>query len=356
MAKNIIEKLSDVTEINILLQSVLEILCSLTNSEHGRAVFLRNNEFMVFKPRGAVTSHLDEKEKENYHKIIEKSKSVFFSKHEDRENAIYYPYTKENSSIIIEMWNKKEETLTYYCTYSKEDETTIEEMAKVMFKVLVNENPETILKLRQLIRSQISNLNNHSLLSTIRCAAQKLLDCDRATLFIKEGKNLVVKAQGLEQEIPTEFNIPLGKGIVGYVAQTGQTENIRNVYSDSRFNSELDQLTGYKTTSMLCMPIFTIQGQVIAALQMINKNNGCFEQSDEETLELFCKTVSIQLQNWSTFQDSIEERTNLLNILNSIGNFVLVLNSDGCLSYYNRPFEDILGVNDEIALNNHYSL
>ncbi|CAG9322816.1 unnamed protein product [Blepharisma stoltei] len=355
LAKNIIEKLTDVTEVGILLQSILEIMCSLTNSEDSRGIFVSGGEFTVYNSRGVISHYLQDSDKEKYMKIIKKDRPLSLSKYEDRENTIYFPYSKSDKSIVIEMWNKKHETLAYYSTYTKEDEIIIKEISKVMLRVLIDENPETMLNLRQLINSHISNLNNHSLLSTIRCAAQKLLDCDRATLFLKEGKNLTAKAQGIEQEIPVDFTFPLGKGIIGNVAQTGQTENIKDVYEDSRFNKEIDELTGYRTTSMLCMPIFSLQGDVIAALQMINKNKGIFDKNDEDTLELFCKIVSTQLQSWSAFQKAIEERTDLLNILNSIGNYILVLNSQGVLSYYNKSFEDIIGVNEVTATSMHYS-
>ena len=77
---------------------------------------------------------------------------------------------------------------------------------------------------------------------------------------------MVVKYQGKEQEIPVGFSLPIGKGIIGTVAQTGFTENIKDVYSDWRFNSEVDKLTGYTTRNMLCMPVFDNEKEVIAAL------------------------------------------------------------------------------------------
>ena len=66
----------------------------------------------------------------------------------------------------------------------------------------------------QLIRQSSSSMNTFTLISTIRSAAQKLLDCDRATVFIKEGNYMMVKAQGIENEIPGGFSVPIGKGII----------------------------------------------------------------------------------------------------------------------------------------------
>jgi cAMP and cAMP-inhibited cGMP 3',5'-cyclic phosphodiesterase 10 len=53
---------------------------------------------------------------------------------------------------------------------------------------------------------------------------------------------------------------PIGKGIAGHVAQTGQGLNIADAYDDDRFNREVDLQTGYHTKNILCMPIF-LRGQ-----------------------------------------------------------------------------------------------
>ena len=79
---------------------------------------------------------------------------------------------------------------------------------------------------------------------------------------------------------------PLGKGIAGYVAETGETLNVTDVYKDGRFNPTIDEQvktlndyhlllrelfqTGYVTKSILCMPI-CIRGTVIGVVQMVNK-------------------------------------------------------------------------------------
>ncbi len=52
------------------------------------------------------------------------------------------------------------------------------------------------------------------------------------------------------------------------------------------FRRDIDQKTGYKTKTLLCMPIM-IQGNVIGVVQMINKKNGHFNKSDEESFETF---------------------------------------------------------------------
>lgn len=71
-----------------------------------------------------------------------------------------------------------------------------------------------------------------------------------------------------------ELVIPFGIGIAGHVAENKEHLNIKDAYSDPRFNSEIDLKTGYKTNIILSMPICNYEGDVIGVAQIINKTNG----------------------------------------------------------------------------------
>ena len=49
--------------------------------------------------------------------------------------------------------------------------------------------------------------------------------------------------------------VPIDRGIAGYVARTGEILNIHDCYEDERFNRTVDEQTGYRTRTILCMPI-----------------------------------------------------------------------------------------------------
>ena len=59
------------------------------------------------------------------------------------------------------------------------------------------------------------------------------------------------------------------QGIVGECIKSGQTVNIADAYEDKRFNRSVDKLTGYRTRSIVCVPVKNGQGSVIGAIQMI---------------------------------------------------------------------------------------
>lgn len=82
--------------------------------------------------------------------------------------------------------------------------------------------------------------------------------------------------EAIQKASGEEIVIPFGVGIAGTVAQTKNTVNIKNAYEDPRFNSEIDQKTGYKTKNILSMPICNYEGDVIGVAQIINKKTGEF--------------------------------------------------------------------------------
>lgn len=135
--------------------------------------------------------------------------------------------------------------------------------------------------------------------------AQRLVDADRASLFLVDSKSKELYAtifdvgvvggsnapdncdSGEEIQPPSrEIRFPIGTGIAGQVALTGEILNIKDAYSDPRFNRSVDAITGYKTESILCMPIF-IRGSVIGVVQMVNKRSGYFTTEDQEAFEMF---------------------------------------------------------------------
>lgn len=101
-----------------------------------------------------------------------------------------------------------------------------------------------------------------TLISNMMSAARDLLEVDIATLFLVDrySRTLWKLNTGAGQEI---IRMPMTAGLAGFVATTGQTVNIPDVYQDERFNQKFDKQTGYRTRSMLCMPVFDRNNQVL---------------------------------------------------------------------------------------------
>lgn len=87
-------------------------------------------------------------------------------------------------------------------------------------------------------------------------------------------------------------------------------------FQDPRFNNEIDLRTGYKTHSILCMPICNYEGDVIGVAQIINKTNDCqeFTSKDIEVFQRYLTFCGIGIQNAQLFEVSVlEYRRNQVN-------------------------------------------
>ena len=109
-----------------------------------------------------------------------------------------------------------------------------------------------------------------------------------------------------EMNKKTEIRIPWDSGIVGHVAKSGTPVNIPDCYADDRFNAEVDNMTGYRTRSMLCHPIKDSGGEVIGVAQVINKTNNSdsFNHNDEAVFEKYLQFCGIGLRNAQLYERS----------------------------------------------------
>ena len=79
------------------------------------------------------------------------------------------------------------------------------------------------------------------------------------------------------------------------------------MYEDPRFNKSVDMQTGYRTRSMLCMPVFDFKGNVTAVAQIMNKQTGEFTKDDERNFGQFLAFCGIALTNARLFELSLQE-------------------------------------------------
>ena len=98
-----------------------------------------------------------------------------------------------------------------------------------------------------------------------------LTEASRATYYvIDKGKLVSAFHSGLKQSI----SIPLGQGHAGISAQKGIVINVADAHNDPQFNNSIDDESGFKTISLLTVPIFSNSGSVVSVVQVLNKKSG----------------------------------------------------------------------------------
>jgi putative nucleotidyltransferase with HDIG domain len=145
-------------------------------------------------------------------------------------------------------------------------------------------------------RQLMSVTDLDSLLHTMAAATADLLAADRATIYVVDReRNELWSRVALGAG---EIRFPVGRGIAGTVAQTGETINIPDAYADPRFNSEPDRLSGYHTKTLLTFPMKGNEGRVIGVFQVVNKKgSGPFTRVDEETLASLGASAAVAIEN-----------------------------------------------------------
>jgi Nif-specific regulatory protein len=140
-------------------------------------------------------------------------------------------------------------------------------------------------------------LETQPLLEQIAHEATRLLDCDRASIFIwdREHKEVVgCPALGVEGN---KLRIPDNVGVVGECLHGGKPIRVDDAYADERFNKQVDVQTGYRTRTLLCVPLLDASGGKIGVFEAINKNDGVFSDDDEESLTEFGRHAAVALQS-----------------------------------------------------------
>jgi putative ABC transport system ATP-binding protein len=99
---------------------------------------------------------------------------------------------------------------------------------------------------------------------------------------------------------PVEIRIPLGSGIAGHAYRTAQPVNVPDAYASPHFNREVDQATGFRTRSVLCVPILDRRRRPFAVMSLLNKQGGeAFEARDEQALQVFAASIGVILETWN---------------------------------------------------------
>jgi len=125
--------------------------------------------------------------------------------------------------------------------------------------------------------------------------AREVLEVDRCSLFLldpERGELWTKVAHGVD-----EIRVPADRGVVGWVAQRGESLIVNDAYADPRFNPEVDRGTGYRTRNIIAIPLYDKKGNILGVFQAVNKVRGSFSHEDLELFTLLGGYASSAIEN-----------------------------------------------------------
>ncbi|CAM9437536.1 unnamed protein product, partial [Discosporangium mesarthrocarpum] len=103
----------------------------------------------------------------------------------------------------------------------------------------------------EIIQATKDNMGLNHLLCTMSRCFPLICDAQKCTCYMVDDE--MHELWAVQGEV--NIRIPMGVGIVGAVAKSGEVINIKNAYEDHRFNKAVDVETGFKTSAILALPI-----------------------------------------------------------------------------------------------------
>lgn len=132
------------------------------------------------------------------------------------------------------------------------------------------------------------------MLTEVVQAGQSVLSADRGSLWLYHPET-----QELHMRVPHIKPAPRmksGQGLVGECLESRNIINVTDAYSDPRFRTETDHATGYKTESILSVPLLGRDQQPVGVMQLLNKHHGVFDSNDELVAKALAAQCALAVQ------------------------------------------------------------
>lgn len=217
----------------------------------------------------------------------------------------------------------------------------------------IDASERTNMDLRRLLDVNISissEMQLAALLKKIVTVTTKVVHADRSSLFLYDERAdelASVVAEGVQE---TEIRFPATAGLAGWCFTHGEPLNLKDAYRDPRFNQDVDKATGYRTTSVLTVPITTRDGRRVGVMQALNhQDRSNFGDSDVERMSAFAAQAAIAIENATLFTEVATERNYNESILSSMSSGVITLDREARVGKLNDAACRILSVSMEEA-------
>ncbi len=185
------------------------------------------------------------------------------------------------------------------------------ETSKIELESQLSAEKKKLALVQEVGQALSSAMDLDSLLTLIMDNITQLMEADRSTLYLLSDDGKTLWSRMAQGDGHIEINLKVGEGLAGWVVSSGELVNIPDAYTDDRFQPSVDRKTGYRTRSILCLPMRNHVGDIIGVVQVLNKKAGPFDNDDESLLESLASQAAIAIENTKLYQSVVAKNAEL---------------------------------------------
>jgi transcriptional regulator with GAF, ATPase, and Fis domain len=213
----------------------------------------------------------------------------------------------EPEYVLMVRGNCPESRLTAVANRMSNALAIVEQKERAVSRI---ERLQTILQ----ITNQWHQTNDmETLLVRMAEAATKLLNADRASIFLWDKPNKMVVGRPALGIKSGELRLPDDAGIVGQVIQTGEPRRVSSEHDEQEIDRAVDMQTGYRTKTILCVPLNSPDGSRLGAFEVLNKRTGAFTSDDQRGLVELASYAAVALENTQQFTELLVRQEKMVD-------------------------------------------
>ncbi len=303
---NLLHLSSEVKEVAELLATTLELVVSATDADAAAYVRATPPHWSVDAvrgtPRSDVPLELAADSLEQGHTVGDAGWLAC-----PLGGAIRHTTAPEAEYVLLVRSMCPEPRLTAIVNRLSEAFAIVEHRARTSARV---ERLQTILN----ITNEWHQTNDmHTLLVRMAEAATRLFNAERASIFLWDRPNKIVVGRPALGIQSGELRLPDDAGIVGQVIQTGEPRRVNSEVDEQEIDRAVDKQTGYRTKTLLCVPVNSPEGDRLGAFELLNKRSGIFTNEDQRGLVELASYAAVALENTQQFAELVTRQEKMVD-------------------------------------------
>jgi PAS domain S-box-containing protein len=203
-----------------------------------------------------------------------------------------------------------------------------------------------------------STLNMENVFQQLTGTIRRTLHAESLSVGLTEAHTgdivFVEQLMGAKFENLSQIRVKYGQGIAGWVAEHGEPVIVNNAYADKRFYRGSDRRSGFRTDSMICIPL-QVEQRTIGVLQAINRQYGDFTEHDLQLLKAIGGPLAAAIENARLHSDVLAEKRRVETIFSSMSDGMLTITTDGLITHANEALGALLLVDLDTLINKNVS-